>query len=70
MRGKGGFCLLELVPGYHMMQKPIKLPDVIITPLGERAKVAQAQWGEHSPPTNVAQFQIPSSTLASTPNVG
>jgi len=36
MRGKGGFCLLELVPGYHMMQKPIKLPDVIITPLGEQ----------------------------------
>ena len=36
MRGKGGFCLLELVPGYHMMQKPIKLLDVIITPLGEQ----------------------------------
>ena len=35
MRGNGGFCLLELVPGYHMMEKPIKLPDVIITPLGE-----------------------------------
>ena len=35
MRGNGGFCLLVLVPGYHMMQKPIKLPDVIITPLGE-----------------------------------
>ena len=36
MRGKGGSCLFELVPGYHMMQKPIKLPDVIITPLGEQ----------------------------------
>ena len=36
MRRKGGFCLLELVPGYHMMQKPIKLPDITITPLGEQ----------------------------------
>ena len=36
MRGKGGFCLLELVPGYHMMQKPIKLPDVTTSPLGEQ----------------------------------
>ena len=33
---KGRLCLLELVPGYHMMQKPIKLPDVTISPLGEQ----------------------------------